>query len=147
MNNVLKISICFISFVFIIETASAEEYLYTCVSENKNSFHIKEGQVWKLGDNRWVLVFVINTEEQSVYEKYAGELGGEETEIQNPYLKVITFSDKRISTMEVSNIDDDYSRTILYKTFFLDKNIMVGTGHTAQKDFYISTWNCAESLI
>ncbi|MAW33870.1 MAG: hypothetical protein CMK56_05625 [Proteobacteria bacterium] len=147
MNDVLKISMCLISFVLITQTASAEEYLYTCVSEDKNSFHIKEGQVWKLGDKRWILVFVINTDEQSVYEKYAGELGGKETEIQNPYLKVITFSDKRISTMEVSNTHDEYSRTILYKTFFIDKNIMVATGHTAQKDFYISTWNCAESLI
>ena len=81
MNDVVKIFMCLISFVLITQTTSAKEYLYTCVSENKNSFHIKEGQVWKLGDKRWILVFVINTDEQSVYEKYAGELGGKETEI------------------------------------------------------------------
>ena len=47
--------------------------------------------------------------------------------------------------MKSSNPNNEYANVILYKTFFLEKNIMVQTGHTSGKEIYTSTWSCVKN--
>ena len=49
-----------------INALNAEEFQYTCVSDNKIDFYIKDGQVKRFGDKQWVNIYSVNTEKKTV---------------------------------------------------------------------------------
>ena len=80
--------------------------------------------------------FEINTEKKSVFLGSSGSIEGSNSFKTNKYEKVIHFSDNQVSTITI------YNGSTSYRTFFLNKNIMLNTGHYPEKIFDNQIFNC-----
>ena len=103
----------------------AEEFLYTCIS-----------------DKDWMMNFEINDEKKSVFLRSSGSIDGSNSFNTNKYEKVIHFSDNQISTITRYNESTSSIGSTSYRTFFLNKNIMLNTGHYPAKIFDNQIFNC-----
>tara|TARA_B100000965_G_C19594844_1_gene759688 strand:- start:1418 stop:1789 length:372 start_codon:yes stop_codon:yes gene_type:complete len=102
--------------------ASAEEFLYTCVS----------------GERNWAMNFVVNTEKKSVLLKSSGDLEGKKNYRQNRYENIISFSKNEISIFYKY---PDHGG-ISYRTIYPEEGRMLITSHYG--DGYVDnlTYNC-----
>ena len=97
----------------------ASEFFYTCVS-----------------DKSWIMNFIINTDEKSVFLISSGDTKASETYKSNKFENVFRFTEKEISVFAF------YNYSISYRTFFLDKDIMLNTGHYPDGEIHNQIFNC-----
>ena len=99
----------------------ASEFFYTCAS-----------------DKDWIMNFIINTDEKSVFLVSSGDTKGSQSYKSKKFENVVRFTEKEIS------IYVKYDSNLSYRTFFLDKNIMLNTGHYPDGEIYNQIFNCFE---
>ena len=97
----------------------ASEFFYTCAS-----------------DKDWIMNFIINTDEKSVFLVSSGDTKGSRSYNTKNFENVVRFTEKEIS------IYAKYDSNLSYRTFFLDKNIMLNTGHYPDGEIHNQIFNC-----
>ena len=101
------------------QSVFAEQFLYTCIS-----------------DKNWMINFQINTKKETVFFISSGSTTGGDSRQVKEYENVLEFTKNRIS------VYDPYSGSVSYRTFFLDKNVMLNSAHYPNKNFHNQIFNC-----
>ena len=121
MKKLLPLSLLILNFVFL-STAFAESFTFSCLGEKSN----------------YLLLYKFDPEKKTVYFVSSMDMSSSEKERNEvkEFEKVIKWFDNKVHTFV------EYDSSSSFRTFLLDKNVMLNTAHYTTGSFYDEKFSC-----